>query len=405
MTIQDYINEKMPKTLRVQSEDEGMLFGLPHPFNAPCADGMFMEMFYWDTYFTNRGHIATGNIAQAKNNVDNLIYLARRFGFVLNASRREFLNNSQPPFLSQAVREVYEVTGDRDWLRGAYEAIEIEYKFWMENRTDESGLARYDAVMPLPDWQINRGADMLVERLGYTPDCDRETIARGLFSVGESGWDITPRFTYRTYDYLAVDLNSLVFSIESNMAYFAEVLGLSDDAGVWSARAALRAERCRGLLQAENGVFYDYDTKEGRINPLAHVGSLYPLYFGMATEREAECAVKEILPRLQTEWGIITAEKSDERGSFQWGHPNGWPPLQVIAVYGLLRYGYREEALCIADGFLRVIEKAFEETGHIWEKYNLVEGNSNAAAEYETPTMLGWSWGAYVEFKKLLGRD
>ena len=404
MTIKEYIDIKMPMTLHVQTEDDGMIFGLPCPFNAPCADGMFQEMFYWDTYFTNRGHITVGNVEQAKNNVDNLIYLAKRFGFVLNASRKEFLNNSQPPFLSDAVREVYAVTGEREWLKGAYEAIEIEYKFWMEHRTDETGLAHYDAVMPLPDWQIERGADILIERLGYTPDLDREIIARGLFSVGESGWDITPRFTYRTYDYIAIDLNCLIFSMEKNMAYFATELGLTSDAEMWEARAGIRAQKCRELLRADDGIFYDYDKLTQRIKPLYHAASLYPLYFGMATKEEAEAVVKVLLPHIMTRWGVLTCDRSDERGSFQWGYPNGWPPLQMIAVNGLLRYGYREEALAIADGFVRTIEHSFDETGHIWEKYNVVEGNANAAAEYETPTMLGWTYGAYTEFKKLLGR-
>lgn len=405
MTIKEYIEIKMPMTLHTQTEDDGMVFGLPRPYNAPCADGMFQEMFYWDTYFTNRGHLAAGNVEQAKNNVDNLIYLANRFGFVLNASRREFLNNSQPPFLSDSVREVYAVTGDREWLRGAYAAIETEYKFWMESRTDESGLAHYDAIMPLPDWQIDRGADMLIERLGYTPDCDRVTVARGLFSVGESGWDITPRFTYRTYDYIAIDLNCLIFSMEKNMAYFAAELGLAQEVEVWENRAGLRAERCRALLRADDGIFYDYDKLTKGTKPLYHAASLYPLYFGMATAEEAETVVKLLLPHIVTEWGVLTCDKSDEVGQFQWGYPNGWPPLQMIAVHGLIRYGYTAEAIAIARGFVRTIERSFDETGHIWEKYNVVEGNANAAAEYETPTMLGWTYGAYVEFKKLLGEE
>ena len=246
---------------------------------------------------------------------------------------------------------------------------------------------------------------MLIERLGYTPDLDRETVARGLFSVGESGWDITPRFTYRTYDYLAIDLNCLIFSMEKNMAYFATELGLSSDAEAWEKRAALRAEGCRGLLLADDGLFYDYDRREGKIKHLYHAASLYPLYFGMATAEEAETVVKVLLPHIVTEWGVLTCDKSDESGSFQWGYPNGWPPLQVIAVHGLIRYGYTAEAIAIARGFVRTIERSFDETGHIWEKYNVVEGNANAAAEYETPTMLGWTYGAYVEFKKLLGEE
>ena len=46
-----------------------------------------------------------------------------------------------------------------------------------------------------------------------------------------------------------------------------------------------------------------------------------------------------------------------------------------------------------------------EHTCHLWEKYNVVEGNANAASEYGTPAMLGWTWGVYRHFLKLLGRE
>lgn len=193
--INEYIRLNMPMTVRECREDSYPFFALPKPYNVPCATGMFQEMYYWDTYFTNRGLILDGNVEQARNNVDNLIAMAERFGFVLNGNRVDFLNNSQPPFLSQAVREIYEVTADAEWLAGAVGAIEKEYHFYTTERGSDIGLSHYDAVMPISDDQKRRGAELLVERLGYTPDVSVDDLARGLFSVGESGWDINPRMT------------------------------------------------------------------------------------------------------------------------------------------------------------------------------------------------------------------
>ena len=99
---------------------------------------------------------------------------------------------------------------------------------------------------------------------------------------------------------------------------------------------------------------------------------------------------------LETDHGIVTCQRMDGvKGSFQWGYPNGWPPIQIIAVGGLHRYGYKEEAERIAEKFLRLIENCFSDTGHLWEKYDVVNGNTNALEEYETPPMLGWTYGAY----------
>ena len=402
MTINDYIKENLPKTLRECKEDNYPFFALPRPYNVPCASGMFQEMYYWDTYFTNRGLILDGNVEQARNNVDNLAAMAERFGFVLNGNRAEFLNNSQPPFMSLAAREIYDVTKDSEWLKGIFRAIEREYSFFTESRITHIGLSRYDAVMPISDAQKKRAVEHIVDRLGYTPDASYDELARGLYAVGESGWDINPRMTYHAYDYAVIDLNSLIYSIEDNMEYFARELERPDDAERWRQRKERRAALCREYLRAPSGVFYDYDLVKGERTSLLSVASFYPLYVGMATDEEAAAAVRQ-LHLLETEWGIVTSERCDGiKGNFQWGYPNGWPPMQQIVVGGLIRYGYTDYARRIAEKFLSLMEKCFFETGHLWEKYDVVAGSANALAEYETPAMLGWTYGTYRVFSELL---
>ena len=400
--INEYIKLNMPKTLRECKKDEYPFFALPKPYNVPCASGMFQEMYYWDTYFTNRGLILDKNVEQAKNNTENLMAMAECFGFVLNGNRAEFLNNSQPPFMSQAVREIYEVTRDKEWLSRALSPIEKEYTFYTTQRQSEIGLSHYDAVLPISDEQKKRGAELLTERLGYIPDVSRDDLARGLFAVGESGWDINPRMTYRAYDYAVADLNSLLYSIENNMEFFSYELDMTEVAVIWKKRKEDRAALCRKYLKDSEGIFFDYDLKEKCRTELFSASCYYPLYFGMASDEEALAAVKK-LPLIETEWGTVTSVRCDEiKGTFQWGYPNGWPPMQQIIVGGLLRYGYVAEAKRIAEKFVRLIEKAFLETGHLWEKYDVVNGSAEALAEYETPAMLGWTYGTYRVFKELL---
>ncbi len=69
MEVRNYIRDKMPLTLRENKEDKDTLIGLPYPYTVPCADGMFNELYYWDTYFTNKALIELGNVKQAKNNI------------------------------------------------------------------------------------------------------------------------------------------------------------------------------------------------------------------------------------------------------------------------------------------------------------------------------------------------
>ena len=400
--INEYIKHYLPLTVRESKEDNYPFFALPKPYNVPCADGMFQEMYYWDTYFTNRGLLLDGNVEQAKNNVENLAAMAERFGFVLNGNRAEFLNNSQPPFMSQAIREVYELTRDREWLASLMGAVEKEYVFYTEKRGSKTGLSHYDAVTPISDKQKKRAVEHLLDRLGYRPEASDEELARGLFAVGESGWDINPRMTYHAYDYAAVELNTLIYSIEDNMSYFCSELGRSSESEKWNRRKEARAALCRKYLRSDDGVFYDYDLSKGERCSLFSAACYYPLYFGMASEDEAFAAVK-MLPLLETEWGIVTSVRRDDiKGTFQWGYPNGWPPMQQIVVGGLLRFGYTSDAKRIAQKFLHLMEKCFAETGHLWEKYDVVSGSANALAEYETPTMLGWTYGTYRVFSSIL---
>lgn len=397
--IEAYINENLPKCIRVNKKDNDSLIGLPYPYIVPCASGTFQEMYYWDTYFTNKGLILLGNVEQARYNVDNLCYMIERFGFVLNGNRTFFLHNSQPPFLSMMIRDVYEVTKEKDWLERGYQAVKKEHFFWSEKRGSEIGLNRYDWIpMECEEW--GETAECLRNRIGAVDCGDDEAAARGLLSAGESGWDVNPRMGSRSYEYAPADLNSLLYAMEDNLSYFATELENREEAEKWKELRDKRAVLCRKYLKNQEGLFMDYHIPDRKQTTIFSVASFYPLYCGMATREEAEAA-KNALPRLETEYGILTCEKNETPGNYQWDYPNGWAPMQLIVVGGLLRYGYREEAERIAKKFTDTVERCYEQTRHLWEKYNIIEGNIEAVNEYEMPKMLGWTFGVYQCLKKL----
>lgn len=73
MLIEKYIESEFEKTIRNNTGNVGSLIGLPYPYTVPCPDNMFLEMYYWDTYFTNVGLISEGRVELAKSNVDNML--------------------------------------------------------------------------------------------------------------------------------------------------------------------------------------------------------------------------------------------------------------------------------------------------------------------------------------------
>ena len=83
-TLDRYILEGWNKTLRQiewQGSDvaeDGSLW-LPHPFTVPCDGDIFVHLFYWDTYFANRGLLLSGMRDAVKGNLRNFIYIGLPF--------------------------------------------------------------------------------------------------------------------------------------------------------------------------------------------------------------------------------------------------------------------------------------------------------------------------------------
>jgi len=143
--VREFIRNSWDAVVRFNPNDSLTLIGLPYPYTVPCVAGTFQELYYWDTYFTCEGLAADGRTELAKNNVDDMLYLVDRFGYMPNGSRTWYLNRSQPPYLAMAVDRIFRATGDREWLARALGTLEREYAFWMTERMTPIGLNRYSS--------------------------------------------------------------------------------------------------------------------------------------------------------------------------------------------------------------------------------------------------------------------
>jgi alpha,alpha-trehalase len=116
---------------------------------------------------------------------------------------------------------------------------------------------------------------------------------------------------------------------------------------------------------------------------------------------DTDTGVDVLLDVLELPFGIQAAEPVAGT-AFQWGDQNGWACLQLVAVEGLFQLGRRADALRIAEKFVQAVEQTFTQTGKLFEKYNVREGNADAVSEYGTPEMMGWTAGTYLVLKRLL---
>lgn len=402
--IYEYIKTNVPKTVHACYKNEGTLLALPYPYTVPCVGEMFQELYYWDTYFTNLGLLTLGEITLARHNVDNMLWLVERYGFMPNGNRTYYLSRSQPPFLAQMVWELYEAQPDDVWLEKAYATLQKEYTFWQERRMTDKGLNAYKGYAVYEE-----DLDMLCEhfsaRTGLPLKNDmtieeKRDITLATFSFFESGWDCNSRFLDAGHHYMAVDLNSLLYAMECRMADIAAVIAPAD-AVLWLERADVRRARMQQLWSESDGLFVDRRDDTGTFSAYHSAASVYPLYAGVATAEEAESTVR-LLERLETPHGIMAGVQEGSRGC-QWDHPNIWAPLQWIVYRGLQNYGYNEKARVLAQQYNGLIERCFEETGNFWEKYNGLTG-AVASNEYDAPPMMGWTAGVYIRFCKELGQ-
>ena len=399
MEILKHIEENLRKTIRFNQDDEGELIGLPYPYTAPCVEDVFISMYYWDTYFTNLGLITCGMADQAKHNVDNMLYMVEKYGFMLNGNMTRYLNRSQPPFLCFMVMDVFKYFGDKEWLETAYATLCKEYDFWQTKRRSNNGLNFYGNFDAMTEENLfERYYVAFSERSGgYTTDDEEERvrIANTFMTYCESGWDCCSRFGFDGQYTNPVCLNSLLYGFERNMAEFCKVLG-KEERSDWLRRARYRKSKMKKYLwNEESGLFLDWNFKDNCHSKVRSVASLYPMFVKLTGKLNGE---PKLLEDLTLEYGIACSAPGEYRFSLQWDYPNVWAPLQYMSYKACRNYGLNDKAVDIAKRYIKLIETNYEKTGNLWEKY---DGHTGEVAnqDYEAPTMMGWTAGVYLRFK------
>lgn len=405
-------------------KEHGLLY-LPHPYVVP--GGRFNEMYGWDSYFIVLGLLRDDRVELARNMVDNHLYQVRHYGTVLNANRTYYLSRSQPPFLSRMVRDVFDRTGDEAWLRAALPLVEKHYGYWTvgAHLAGDTGLSRYfdfgegPAPEVLADERDEQGRthyerireyyrthDIVdyEESRFYDRERDRLTplFYKGDRSMRESGFDPSNRFGAFAVDvisYAPVCLNSLLYVMERDLAAIHGRIGNARMQKTWEERAGRRRERVNALLWDEAaGLYFDYNTERRARREYPFGTTFFPLWAGIASEAQA-AAVQRNLHLFERRGGIVTSTVSTGN---QWDAPFGWAPLQLMAVEGLRRYGFGDDADRLARRFISLVAAEFAENAVIVEKYDVVAFDSNVAPAIkfgyaENQVGFGWTNGVVLE--------
>ncbi|HEX9655261.1 MAG TPA: trehalase family glycosidase [bacterium] len=403
----------------VRSKNLANFEGLP--FVVP--GGRFNEMYGWDSYFMVLGLLQNDRLTLAKWMVDNFVYEINHYGAILNANRTYFLTRSQPPFLTSMALAIYERlprdASSKEWLRTVLQTAIKEYRtVWMNpSRLTKTGLSRYydSGVGPPPEvepghfdavYQVYSkkfGMELRAFEAAYrsgkikVPELDEYFVHDR--AMRESGHDTSYRLESRCADLVTVDLNSLLYKIEMDIAKtieteFSGKLQINKKEAETSSAWYQAAEKRKGLINshlwhAPKGLFFDYNFVEGRQTEYVSATTFYPLWAGLATKEQAEKLVKYALPQLEMPGGIAGSSE-ESRGPItpehplrQWDYPYGWAPHQMVVWQGLLNYGYDSIAHRLVYRWLHCITfNAANYNGTVPEKFDVATRSHQVFAEY-----------------------
>jgi alpha,alpha-trehalase len=387
------------------------LLPLPAPYIVP--GGRFNEIYYWDSYFIMLGLEQSGRHDLVVDELKNFATLINRYGHIPNGNRTYYLSRSQPPFFAQMVELVAQKDGDKVYLQYLPE-LQQEYSYWMEGSGRLLPGHAYRHLVRLPDGSLlNRYWDERaaprdesyredVETSQQTPQRNAGDLWRNLRAGGETGWDFSSRWfadgkTLGTIDVTSlvpVDLNSLLYQLERTLAHAYRLQGDVTRAENLEQRANARADAIRRVLwDPKLQAFSDYNFEHHQLTHQLTAATVYPLYAGVASRQQAHGVAQAVQRGLLRPGGLATTQVKTGQ---QWDEPNGWAPLQYLAVMGLRRYSEAALAQTIAARWIRTNVGYYQHTGKLVEKYDVDASAAWVSAgggEYPLQDGFGWTNG------------
>jgi alpha,alpha-trehalase len=415
LDMEAHINALWPTLTRAPDDVSTRSSLIPLPFPYVVPGGRFREIYYWDSYFTMLGLVASGHVDLVRSMLDNFAYLVRTRGHIPNGNRTYYLSRSQPPYFGAMVALYAAVTDTAEALR-YLDALEREHAFWMDGADRLAPRSAYRRVVRLASGAVlNRYWDDRADPRpeSYRPDYElgrtvadtlRSEFFRNTRAAAESGWDFSSRWmrtptdlrTLETTDLIPVDLNSLLYFTERTIAALRAFRGYNGDADVARRFAAAAERRRQALLAAayepDSGFFYDVRWRTGaRVLDRPTLAAASLLYFGLATPEQGRAVAARLQRDFLRDGGFVTTLISSGQ---QWDAPNGWPPLEWLTIEGVRRYDRPELADAARGRWLTLTRRTYQATRRMTEKYDVVDMTREAGGgEYPTQDGFGWTNG------------
>lgn len=384
---------------QIRKDESGTLLFLPFPYLGPTGRrGTYSHMFAWDSDFISWGLLRHNREDLVRNHILNYLFMVERFGFMPNSNDTAGITRSQTPLLPETLWRYYLKTQDISLLYRAYPLLKLNYeKYWTaEHHLTPTGLS------------TNR-------------DLGDPNLPPELAAEAETGLDWTPIFAGDVRRCTPLITNCALVRYEKVIAKVAQRLGDHSTETDFLRKSKWRSALIRKLCWNEDkGVFLEYDFVRRQQLPYISDCVFWPLWAGVATQHQARRVMRNV-HRLEQPFGLSSTDVAyrDSRppsvygphmvqpesppelagggGPLMWMYPAGWAPMHIVAIHGMEAYGFRGDALRIANKFLSLLLRQYQRTGQLWEKYNVVDGTLVLPnSRYGNVPMRGWTAAAVI---------
>ncbi|KAJ9067325.1 hypothetical protein DSO57_1000904 [Entomophthora muscae] len=339
--------------------------------NFIVAGGRFREFYYWDSYFALEGTNQGGLFNVSRDMILNLLDFVKDYGFVPNGARIYFLTRSQPPLLTQMVKQYIKASKDKAFIKENIKTLDKEYDYWIKNHNikvdcpdtkQDCFLTRYVVNNTLPRPESYR--EDVETALPLAGDMQKQLYA-DLAAGAESGWDFSSRWVpgskgnkkllasqettlrgIRTSDIVPVDLNAIMYANEKAMHEFHVTLSKDispnkdyhmDKMQMYKQAYETRSKLMASILWDKDSLsFYDYNIKTKQLNKEFFPSNIWPfwaeaVHSSIAINKNIISAFNHVQDaRKPYPGGVPTSET---KGSLlQWDYPNTWAPLEYMVV-------------------------------------------------------------------------
>ncbi len=328
--------------------------------------------------------------------------------------------NSKPPLAAWAVWNVYEQTGDKEFLAQMYPKL-VEYnEWWYKNRDhDQNGIAEYGGMVHEYNYEHDEDGNIIKDENG-NPKFSTEEVLNA--AAWESGMDNATRFDIEgvgsddkgvevfenkdadgnvvgySINQESVDLNAYLYAEKGFLASIANELGYTDDVTKYERDAEkIKTYVNDNMFDPETGFYYDLQISEDgkTTNLLDERGKgtegWIPLWAKLADEEQASAVVNNMVDEnvFNTKLPFPTAAKDNDKfdPTAYWRGPV-WLDQALFGIESLANYGYTNEATIMA-------QKLFDNAQGLLENQPIHENYNPQTGSMLNATNFSWSSSAY----------